>query len=320
MKDITTSGHYDLKIDGNVNNIDESKTYSINAIVHDGDMILDGVTKVDGATLTGKVYEFGDATNDVANATRNAQNMVILKVNGNLIINEGVTLTSCKSANNYGGPKGLLIYCIGTLTNNGIISMTARGAKATGENVYLWKNTDASWEYVPAVGATGGASRTSISWRSPITGASGAVGTRRATGGGGSGGSIGDDWIASKNLTAVSGAGAASTSYSGGSGGGGTSFTTAYSGTANGGAGGAGRYGNGSGLVVGSGGGAGNPGGAGQGNSATNGTNGTGGLLIIYAIDIINNAGTISSNGSAGGNGYRTGGGGSGRRKYKYLL
>ncbi len=66
--------------------------------------------------------------------------------------------------------------------------------------------------------------------------------------------------------------------------------------------------------------GAGNPGGLGQVNVSKAAENGTGGLLIIYAKDIINNTGTISSNGSAGGNGYRTGGGGSGRRKYKYFL
>ncbi len=214
----------------------------------------------------------------------------------------------------------MLIYCTGTLTNNGIISMTAKGANAVGQNVYLCPTENIEYEYVPKAGMIGGASRTCIDWHRPITGASGAVGTRRATGGGGSGGSIGDDWIKSENKTAVSGAGAAGTSYSGGSGGGGASFTTAYQGTANGGAGGAGRLSHLSDWTMGSGGGAGNPGGTGQGNSATNGTNGTGGLLIIYAKDIINNAGTISSNGSAGGNGYRTGGGGSGRRKYKYFL
>ena len=32
----------------------------------------------------------------------------------------------------YGGPKGMFIYCSGKLTNNGRISMTAKGAKAVG--------------------------------------------------------------------------------------------------------------------------------------------------------------------------------------------
>ena len=30
----------------------------------------------------------------------------------------------------FGGPKGMIVYCTGTLINNGTISMTARGAKA----------------------------------------------------------------------------------------------------------------------------------------------------------------------------------------------
>ena len=29
-----------------------------------------------------------------------------------------------------GGPKGMFVYCTEDLTNNGIISMTARGARA----------------------------------------------------------------------------------------------------------------------------------------------------------------------------------------------
>ena len=52
------------------------------------------------------------------------------------------------------------IYIVnGTLTNNGTISMTARGAKAEGQNVYLFKNIEGNFEYVPAVGGTGGIAR-----------------------------------------------------------------------------------------------------------------------------------------------------------------
>ena len=51
------------------------------------------------------------------------------------------------------------IYIVnGTLTNNGTISMTARGAKTEGQNVYLFKNLDKTYEFVPKVGGTGGAS------------------------------------------------------------------------------------------------------------------------------------------------------------------
>ncbi len=53
----------------------------------------------------------------------------------------------------------MLLYVTGNLENNGTITMTARGAKAAGQNVYLWKNEAEvnSYEYVPAIGAAGGA-------------------------------------------------------------------------------------------------------------------------------------------------------------------
>ena len=133
----------------------KEETYSANVIILNGNIVLDGVKNIEGATLNSKIYEFGNPNTDVATATGYAKNMVILKVNGNLTINNGVTLTACKSANGYGGPKGMMIYCTGTITNNGTISMTARGAKAEGQNVYLWKNNNGSFEYVPKDGTSG---------------------------------------------------------------------------------------------------------------------------------------------------------------------
>ncbi len=103
----------------------------------------------------------------------------------------------------------MLIYCTGTLTNNGIISMTARGAKAVGQNVYLCRDEQAEYEYVPKTGANGGAASTTHSL-SGRHGNGGATGTNRKTGGGGSGGAV----------EGTGGAGAAGTSYSGGPGGG----------------------------------------------------------------------------------------------------
>ena len=117
------------------------------------------------------------SANDVATSSSYAKNMVVLKVDGNLTINSGVTLTTVASSEGYGGPKGFLIYCTGTLTNNGTINMTARGAWAEGQNVYIWQNTDKSYEYVPKNGAIGG---------TPVYGTSngnaGAAGTNRQTG------------------------------------------------------------------------------------------------------------------------------------------
>ena len=98
---------------------------------------------------------------------------------GDLSIQEGTKLTSYTSKDGYGGPKGMLIYCTGTIINNGEISMTARGAKAEGQNVYLWKNATGNYEYVPPTGATGG---NSVSANN--TGITGNNGTNRSTGGG----------------------------------------------------------------------------------------------------------------------------------------
>lgn len=124
---------------------------------------------VNDETYNTKVYNFNEDINitadtvfgieeDVGTENDYAQNMIVLKINGDLTIDEGTTLTTYASKDGYGGPKGMMIYCTGTLTNNGTVSMTARGAKAEGENVYLWQNLDNSYEYIPAVGATGGES------------------------------------------------------------------------------------------------------------------------------------------------------------------
>ena len=252
--------------------------------------------------------------NDVATENENAKSMVVLKVNGNLTIDEGAKLTAYASKNGYGGPKGMMIYCTGTLTNNGTISMTARGAKAEGQDVYLWKNSDNSYEFVPAVGAEGGVNSQVVGnsifgGRYSKIGNSGKNATSRQTAGGGSGTALCTD--TSDRCAATSGAGTAGTSYSGGTGGGAAAtmvygqYITAKNGNINGGAGGngVGNYNDEAG------GGAGNPGGTG-GADITKAENGTGGLLIIYANNIINNS-IIEANGSNGGTSSRNAGGGS---------
>lgn len=212
VSNISKSGYYEVEVD----NPEQEKTipYSVHVINHNGDLLLDGINEVEGATLTDKIYEFGDKEIDSGTATQNASNTVVLKVNGDLIINEGVTLTSCKSDDGYGGPKGMIISCSGTITNNGTISMTARGAKAEGEDIYLWKNKDGKYEYVPSKGGNGGKSVSKKSSSAAKTnGNSGSNGTNRQTGGGGAG-SI----YVNRSYTVTSGAGASGTSYSGGSG------------------------------------------------------------------------------------------------------
>lgn len=293
----------------------KSEKYSANILVYKGDLILDGIKQVDGAELKQNKYEFGNKETDIGTESEDAKNMVILKIDGDLTVNSGITLTACKSDNGYGGPKGMMIYCTGTLTNNGTISMTARGAKAEGQDVYLWKNSDNSYEFVPAVGASGADSAkiaTSGFWGGTFSavGKAGNNSINRQTAGGGSGAAIANG-SGSYVYNSKSGAGARGTSYSGGTGGGSAlgevlySGYTAESGTANGGKGGKSK----SNYLGNAGSGAGNPGGT-DGNIGSKGSNGTGGLLIIYANNIINNS-IIEANGSNGGTGYWNAGGGS---------
>ena len=85
--------------------------------------------------------------------------MLIMKYKGNLTVNQERIVTAETRK------KGMFICVEGQLTNSGEISMTARGAKAKGQDVYLLRNKDNSYEYVPAVGATGGAGTSGYSIR-----------------------------------------------------------------------------------------------------------------------------------------------------------
>lgn len=260
-------------------------------------------------------YEFQESQNfdfspnfgiadDVATANRNAKRMVIVKVNGDLTIEQGKTLTAYK--NSYGGPKGMLIYVTGKLVNNGTISMTARGAKANGQNVYLWKNTNESYEYVPAIGALGGDSISVAANKTlAVNGNPGKNGTNRQTGGGGTG--AGRNWFDAGGIKI--GTGGRGTSYSGGVGSGaansdgsGGKYVASENASSIGGAGGQGlvKSGNSSDYGQISIGGTGNPSGGYQ-NYKVDPVNyvkreGTGGLLILYSDELLNK-GTINSNG-----------------------
>ena len=198
-----------------------------------------------------KVYNFNENLNitndtqfgteeDVGNAERYAQNMIVLKVNGDINISNDTILTTYANEKGYGGPKGFFIYCTGTITNNGTISMTSRGAYAKGQNVYLWQNADTSYEYIPAVGAKGGEKFyvEFLASDNDRSGNSGENGTKRALAGGGSGSGF-NYW---GGRYAV-GEGGTATSYSGGSGGGAISYGTSKDAGAGSSEGGTGGYG-----------------------------------------------------------------------------
>ena len=213
-----------------------------------------------------------DVSTTVNGTRQYAKNMVVVKVNGDLTIDNGVNVGPYyNSTTGYGGPKGFMIYVTGTLTNNGTID-NSHGAYAVGQKVSLFKNANSSFEFVPDVGD----------------------GSQRATGNGAGG----YNW----NSGAAS-QGGTGTSFSGGAGGGGSRGSAADPGSSVGGPGGNGALGR-QGY-----GGSGNPGGLTAGNTATTGADGTGGLLIIYANTISGN-GSYTARGTDGVSASYYGGGG----------
>ena len=287
IKDVTIEGDSILSIINN-NNLKSGYYY----FLANGEKYPVHMITLDGNQHFTENKTFGDE-HDVATKDTYAQNMVIVKVNGDLEIDKGVTVAPYYTE--YGGPKGFTLYVTGKLTNKGTID-NSHGAKAEGQDVYLWKNTNGTYEYVPAEGGSGGPGGSS---RDGVNGVNGVSGKGRQTGGGGSGASY-------TNVNYRSGSGSAGTSYSGGTGGGGVDQGSASSGEVNG-----GRGGSGYGVNTDSAGsGAGNPGGECRGNCNV-GSTGTGGLLIIYA-DGYENHGTIKADGKNGGVGNIAPGGSSG--------
>ena len=144
INQLTDTGDITLQVSGTTaEKIYETIDYSINSIIYNGDMLLDGKNTYEGATLNNNVYTFG-SSKDIGNST------ILLKVNGNLTINNNVSLTTVMDSKN--GPKGLIVYCTGVLTNNGAISMNNRSAYTDGQNIYLFKNESTGYEIINANG------------------------------------------------------------------------------------------------------------------------------------------------------------------------
>ena len=98
-----------------------------------------------------------------------------------------MTLTSINNGS-YGGPKGMVVYCTGNLINSGNINMNERAAYAEGQNVYLYKNSNGTYEFVPKLGANGG-NKVNSTKAGRYLGVKGGDAIARGTGGG-SGGSV----------------------------------------------------------------------------------------------------------------------------------
>ena len=192
------NGTYTFRVTGNINGTNETKDYKVELINY-----YDDVTYTANTSL-------GDSTTEYK--------MLVVKYHKNLTVNSGVYVTAT-TVSSLTYKKGMYLCVMGELKNYGTISMTARGTyNQAGENVYLWKNSDNSYEYVPAVGGAGGAgvsASDSLYMTSIVHGRNGGSGTNRKTGGGGSGGAT------ALRGTGRTGSGGAGTSYSGGAGSGG---------------------------------------------------------------------------------------------------
>lgn len=258
-------------------------------------------------------------TNTTWGSTNNDARMLMVRVEGDLTVQAGATLTAAARK------RGMIVQVRGATTIAGAISMTARGAANVPGDRLLLVSVDGTDYEVPAVGGAGATGVVAYGYSSYsvlVAGYAGGV-TNNGTGGGGSGGAS----HSGRTLTSYSGAGTAGTSYSGGSGGGAVASRscglTGGSAITNGGSGGNGvaNGGNSSNQRT-AGGGAGNSGGSGSvsgGGTAGAGTAGTGGLLVLFLRDAVtvSTSGVIQANGSSGGaatsnQGTAAGGGGSG--------
>lgn len=256
------------------------------------------VTVLSGNQTISSNTNWGSATAD--------DRYTIVRVEGNLTINAGVTVTAAARK------LGLVLYVTGTLTINGTLTMTARGANhgSSGSNISatdilaIATASTVAGRVIPAIGSSD-QSKTFASTNS--AGSTGNAGSNGGAGGGGTGGGFDG-----------SSTGRGGTCFGGGPGGGavyasadGSINSTA---TANGGQGGAGSNIGGQSH----GGGAGNPGGLqdrGLGGSTVNGQAGTGGVLLVYAAGgvTIASGAVVSANGVQAHTATATrGGGGSG--------
>lgn len=234
-------------------------------------------------TLTCDIYRVSNNTaltsSVFTRCTSNDANTQIV-IGKNLSVASGVTLRPPYRC------KGIIIGSPKTFTNNGTISMTARGASGEGKEIPIFSSYKIS-----AVGGAGGAGKyvdgrgytsqcdNGNDGSSPQSGII-------SCGGGGSGGGC------AMNTTFTSGAGGAGTSFSGGAGG-----SLTQSGSSTGGAGGNSSITSSYNHVRG---GAGNPKGTDNcySDSDSNGT-GTGGLLIVIS-EKISGSGNFISQGSQG--------------------
>ena len=132
------------------------ETYPLNVVYHKGNLSIGDKLTSEGNEVT--INELSKVANTaewragkIADANTNS---VVLKVDGDLTLEENYKLSSVKNGTAVG--KGLFIYCTGTLTINGTIDMSSVSCSAASQDVYLWKRNDGTYNMITKAGATGG--------------------------------------------------------------------------------------------------------------------------------------------------------------------
>lgn len=260
---------------------------------------LNEIISINGVSLTCDIYRVEPET---ALTSSIFTGCTAVDANTQIIIGKDMSVASGTTLIPPYRCKGIIIGNVGTFTNEGTISMTARGASGEGKNIQLTADYKIS-----ATGGAGGAGVIdSSSYSASISGKPGSAPASGvlSCGGGGSGSRNG------RNLSLPSGAGGRGTSFSGGAGGGGMSTYydgsyTSPNGSSTGGAGGNGTL---SGFsdsvdVAVATGGAGNPAGTNKLHRYPNSIidvhnhDGAGGLIVILS-DTIKSFGSLTSVGS----------------------
>jgi hypothetical protein len=235
----------------------------------------------------------------------------------------------------------MFLLCKGVTTINGTISMSGKGASASGQPFVIWSGAT-----IPAVGGTGAAKQQALNTTTTTTlnGIAGGNATSRGTGGGGSGAIRRSGSTLTYSI--YGGKGTDGTTWSGGYGGGAVhTFNAGFLQNSNTpdpittrGGNGRSNFGQNATSDIYIGGGAGGTGGIGglveKDNSAlvqqggtvngvsTNGTAGAGGLLMIAAMNTfaLGTNGRLRSEGTSGGTGTTVSGGSSGGGSINVLI
>lgn len=272
----------------------------------DGDVVLDGTTTFSGVPNVPGATVLGTSSWSPSASTYTAPRSMFFH---NLTINSGVTLIV---------PTGMIIYCSGTLTNNGTITWS--GANASGATAGAAATSGANGIFGAGAaggnGATGAGSGTASTLDSYWVAAQGGTGGTGSSGAGGSG-SNSQNWASANPAGSI---GAAFTLFTGcqiglssqirplggGNGGGGGGGDSTHSGGGGGGGAGVGIINaktivNGGTIKANGGNGA-----AGVAANAGGGAGGAGGALLINTVSYTN-TGTVTANGGTGGAGAGTG-------------